>query len=307
MCRDKRCCGCYIRCRHASFEYYLSINRGTSHTCPYALSKTFSKKGKKEKIFILSLCNCPARATIKTFAFILIFAYTVYQGQACRSHGPPSVPQSYIGTVGQGCTPKVIIAVSQLITNPTKCDLPLGDIGCNLCGLRMYKPETTTSRFLIQPLTNDFSTAHADHVEAMKCKCSEGCYFHKASITQLGIELLPSGISGVTSSFSEPFACYSGISTPSVASYPSFTFLIWCENDGGCSNTVVARYLYFARFETLSPNRPATTRIFVPKITTLPSSKCLIAQLPQGVRDFISGTSTATLPPSTTLPVPLKA
>lgn len=76
---------------------------------------------------------------------------------------------------------------------------------------------------------------------------------------------------------------------PNRAAKPTYTYLIWCETDGGCPNPVVARYLFITRFETLSPNRPATQSKFIPKITILPPSKCIANKMPATIRSFISG------------------
>lgn len=238
------------------------------------------------------------------FLSFLLLSLT-WKADACKAHNPPiiQVPQTFLGTVEQGCTPGAITTVSALLTDPSKCDLPLGPSGCNLCKLRLYRPVKTTSRFEVQPLTKDFSTVSPEHVEATKCKCSDGCYFHESSISRFGGYPLPSDV-GSVGKFSEPFACFSGISMPTGPA-PTFTYLIWCESDGGCPNPVVARYNFVIALELLSPNRPATKSLFIPRILTLPKSKCLQNEMDPATKDFIRGKTTTppvTRPPRTTKP-----
>lgn len=242
---------------------------------------------------------------MKLFLFLVVALSAVIHCEACAGHSvPPQIPQSFIGTVIQGCTPRVITAVSQIVPDPTKCNLPLAGNGCDLCGLRLYKPEVAGT-FLVQPIYNDLNTASSDHIKATECKCSDGCYFHRSSITQFGIEPLPTNVNGVSGSFSEPFACFSGITMPGTATRSANnTFLIWCENDGGCPNDVVARFSFLIRFELLSPNRPATTSNFVPKITTLPPTKCLLDRLSKNTQDFLRGRSNRNGPRSVQTPKP---
>lgn len=237
-------------------------------------------------------------------AFVLILV--IVGTDACANHSPPQIPNSFLGTVEQGCTPGAISAVTALLTDPSKCHLPLASGGCNLCKLRLYLPETTSSRFLVQPQFNDLGLDHNSHVEGTQCKCSEGCFFHQSSITRFGNFPLPNGLTA-TGTFSEPFACYSGSSMPSETN-PTFTYLIWCETDGGCPNNVVARFSFVTRFELLSPNRPAIKSIFTAKITSLPSTKCLINEMDKATVNFIQGTSGGAPPdilatPSTPAPV----
>lgn len=223
-----------------------------------------------------------------TFSFV-VFCTLLVQLDGCATHQPaPSIPQTFIGTVGQGCTPTTIATVTDLVTDPTKCDLGLYR-GCDLCKLNLYLPETTTSRFLVQPLLRDTFVDDTPHVEGTECKCSDGCYFHRSSITQLGIEPLPSGTDGTVGSFSEPFACFSGTFMPTLATAPTYTYLIWCENDGGCPNDLVARYSFLIRFELSSPNRPPVKDTVTPKVTSLPETSCLKVSLPARVRKFLKG------------------
>lgn len=225
---------------------------------------------------------------------------------ACANHSPPQIPNSFLGTVEQGCTPGGISAVTDLLTDPSLCDLPLAPNGCDVCKLRLYLPESTSSRFLVQPLFGDFSTDQNEHIEATKCKCSEGCYFHQSSITKFGDFPLPNGLTA-TGTFSEPFACYSGSSMGGEGT-PKFTFLIWCESDGGCPNDVIARYSFLIRFELFSPNRPATTSIFTAKVTSLPTSKCLVDRLDKRILEFLTkgNQSGATPAPPTAKPPTLR-
>lgn len=221
------------------------------------------------------------------FAIILIASIIGTDG--CANHSPQRsrVPNSFLGTVQQGCTPGAISSVQRLLTDPSKCNLPAGPGGCDLCKLRLYLPETTASRFLVQPLRNDLGLTHAPHIEGTACRCSDGCFFHKSSITKFGEFPLPKGITG-RGTFSEPFGCYSGSSVQSKQN-PTFTYLIWCETDGGCENDVVARFSHAIRFELLSPNRPTTKSIFTAKITTLPRTKCVMKEMSEKVRRFIVG------------------
>lgn len=228
---------------------------------------------------------------MRTIFFIAFALATAIGSNACANHSPPQVPNSFLGTVEQGCTPGNIIAATALLTDPSRCNLPLASGQCNLCKLRLYLPETTTSRFQVQPLFTDLGVANAQHIEATKCKCSEGCYFHQSSITKFGSFPLPNGLTA-QGTFSEPLACFSGISSAS-ASNSAYTYLIWCETDGGCPNPVVARYSFVSRFELLSPNRPATKSIFTAKITSLPPTKCLVSEMDERTRKFISGDGTA--------------
>lgn len=217
----------------------------------------------------------------------MVLMVTVIGTDACANHSPPRVPNSFLGTVQQGCSPGSISSVQKLRTDPSKCSLPAAPGGCDLCKLRLYLPESTTSRFLVQPVRNVLGLTHDTHIEGTACKCSDGCFFHKSSITKFGKFPLPSGITG-RGTFSEPLACYSGSSMPNEKK-PKFTYLIWCETDGGCPNSVVARFSHLIRFELLSPNRPTTKSIFTAKVTTLPRTKCIMKEMSERVRTFIQG------------------
>lgn len=220
---------------------------------------------------------------MKLLISLTLLFTTLHQTLACSGHRSPAarrIPNTFLGTIEQGCSPGEIASVGQLILDSSKCYLPLGPPGCNLCKLRIYVPQTTNSIFTVQALAGEFSRAATPRVEGTKCRCSEGCYFHQSSVSA------EPGSSHPT--FSEPFACYSGISTRN----PQLdTYLIWCESDGGCPNSVVARYHYFIRFELLSANRPATKSVVTAKIASLPGYKCRAEGMTENVRNYIRGNS----------------
>lgn len=228
---------------------------------------------------------------MKLLLSIAIILPYFFSCDACAGHSRPGQspkPNTYLGTVQQGCSPGVIASVAQLIIDPTRCDLRLGPLGCDLCQLRLYLPAMTSSKFTVQPLEGEFSINSAPHIEATKCKCSEGCYFHQASISPMKGFPAPKR-------FSEPFACFSDISTGGTS--PVFTFLIWCESDGGCPNQIVSRYMFFSRFEVLSPSRPAHDKgnIFLPRIVELPKSKCKTEGMSEESKNFIRGVKKPTV------------
>lgn len=228
---------------------------------------------------------------MKGFSSTVVFLSLIASIVACGTHSPGrGVPQTFIGTVGQGCTPGAIEDVFNFVADPTKCDL-LFPRSCNLCNLRLYKPELTISKFFVQPLHEEFSTLDVHHVEAVNCKCSDGCFFHRSSMTQLGIEPLPVGNDGKKGSFSEPFACFSGSFTKDQKGNPAYSYLTWCENDGGCPNNIVARYIYLISFELFTLTRPRTKGAFKPQFATLPVSDCIRKRLPEGVHKFLQGDS----------------
>lgn len=160
---------------------------------------------------------------------------------------------------------------------------------------------------MVQPLKRDCNTQHIPHVEATECKSSEGCYFHKSSISKFSGYPLPSDV-GTTGSFSEPFACFSGISTTKSPT-PTFTYLIWCETDGGCPNTVGARYSFLIQYELLIPNRPGVKDLISPKVVSLPEDKCLISEMSPDTVNFLrEGSSEPPVQPQPPKPVkPLTA
>lgn len=215
----------------------------------------------------------------------IILMVIIIGTDACANHSPGGVPNSYLGTVQQGCTPGSISSVNKLRTDPSKCNLPVAPGGCNLCKLRLYLPENTPSRFLVEPLGKNSRLTHATHIEGTACKCSDGCFFHRSSITNFGLLPLPKSITG-RGPFSEALACYSGSSMPR-GNKINFRYLTWCEKNGGCPNSVVARFSHLIRFELLNPNRPTKKNVFMGKVTTLPGKKCKFEKMSEQMRSFI--------------------
>lgn len=219
----------------------------------------------------------------------VVFLTVTHVAISCAPHSRRSVyPQTFVGTVAQACTPGNITSAAQLKADPTKCNLKL-TLGCDLCGLRLYKAETTTARFLIQPMDETTFLQDITHVHATDCKCERGCFFHHSSITQFGIEPLPTGTDGNLGGFSEPFACFSGSITPVGRTKPVDVFQTWCESDGGCPNHIVARYAYLTRAETGEPDRPQNKGVFTPHVATLGAGVCQSKHFSEKIDMFMKG------------------
>lgn len=213
---------------------------------------------------------------MNTALLLTVLAASVLQALSCspdESSGPHD--RTYQGTVETLCKP-------HHKGNPKAetCSLSVQH-GCDLCALRAYSAEKVTTDFLARPLSED-GLSEQPYGLATRCRCAEGCYFHRGSAVAIGKAGLPAAADGSLHPFSEPFVCFSGISAPQTKRQ-SHVYLKWCGTPDGCPHNLVARFLFLARHHLL-PERAA------PAVGSarLPSSLCRRELFDKKVRGFLA-------------------